>query len=86
MENLHLLNLKRQINELSLNERDELLKILNKPVVNVSLPHNNEIQEAALKYDRRDRSNEPEGADNDDYIGFKAGVEWMLGYMAGNAR
>ena len=33
MENLHLLNLKRQINELSLNERDELLKILNKPVV-----------------------------------------------------
>jgi len=62
------------------------LKILNIPVVNVSLPHNNEIQEAALKYDRRDRSNEPEGADNDDYIGFKAGVEWMLGYMAGNAR
>jgi len=33
MENLHLLNLKRQINKLSLNERDELLKILNKPVV-----------------------------------------------------
>ena len=35
------------------------------------------IEEAAIEYDDRDRSNGPEGADNEDYIGFKAGAKWL---------
>ena len=37
-----------------------------------------EIKILATRYDNRDRSNDPEGADNEDYIGFIAGFKAAL--------
>jgi len=61
------------------------VKNLDLPHVSVALPKHEDVLRAAIEYDKRDKSNESEGMDNDVYIGFNAGVQWLINWL-GNYR